>query len=77
MGKGMKRVKVDPNITLIKETPPTDLTKFNASTLFSFNVAGECVYIDETFNGITYRTTFYRNDMDIYSQLQIGAVEVI
>lgn len=69
-GKPVKRV------TSV-ETPPTDTTKFNASTLISYNANDEAIYIDETFDGVTYRTTFTRSDMVITSTLPISAVTIL
>lgn len=63
--------------TQIVETVPTDTTKFNASTLISYNASDEAVYIDETFDGITYRTTFTRSDMVVASTLPISAVTIL
>lgn len=63
--------------TQIVETVPTDTTKFNASTLISYNANDEAVYIDETFEGITYRTTFTRSDMVVASTLPISAVTIL
>jgi len=60
-------------VTKIKETTPIDTTKFNASTLISYNANDEAVYIDETFDGKTYRTTFTRFDMTVVSTLPISA----
>jgi hypothetical protein len=44
-------------IVKIKETPPVDSTKNNSSTVLSYDINGDLQYIDETINGITYRTT--------------------
>ncbi len=63
--------------TQIVETVPTDTTKFNASTLISYNANDEVVYIDETFDGVTYRTTFTRSDMVVASTLPISAVTIL
>ena len=63
--------------TQIVETVPTDTTKFNASTLISYNANDEVVYIDETFDGVTYRTTFTRSDMTVASTLPISAVTIL
>jgi len=63
--------------TQIVETVPTDTTKFNASTLISYNANDEAVYIDETFDGVTYRTTFTRSDMTVASTLPISAVTIL
>ena len=63
--------------TQIVETEPTDTTKFNASTLISYNANDEAVYIDETFDGVTYRTTFTRSDMTVASTLPISAVTIL
>lgn len=60
--------------TLLTETPPTDATKNNSSTLLSFNAGGELVYADETIGTKTYRTTFTRTDMVVDSTLPISAV---
>lgn len=63
--------------TQVVETVPTDTTKFNASTLISYNANDEAVYIDETFDGVTYRTTFTRSDMTVASTLPISAVTIL
>lgn len=63
--------------TQVVETIPTDTTKFNASTLISYNANDEAVYIDETFDGVTYRTTFTRSDMTVASTLPISAVTIL
>lgn len=63
--------------TQIVETVPTDTTKFNASTLISYNANDEAVYIDETFDGVTYRTIFTRSDMTVASTLPISAVTIL
>jgi hypothetical protein len=59
--------------TKIKEVSPTDSTKTNGSYVLSFNAAGDCVYVDETIAGITYRATFTRSDMVVSTTLPISA----
>lgn len=75
-GSVMRRIKVDSSgnlIQKIQETAPTDSTKFNSSNLISYNAAGEAVYVDETYGGVTYRTTLTRSDMVVTSTLPISA----
>ena len=68
-GKPFKQVGV-------VETPPTDSTKNNSSSLLSFNASDELVYADEIISGVTYRTTFTRSVMTIDHTLAIsGAVK--
>jgi hypothetical protein len=72
------RVAADPTtgelLVQQSEKVPTDSTRTNGSYVLSFNAAGDCVYVDETIAGITYRTTFTRSDMVVSTTLPISAV---
>jgi hypothetical protein len=49
----------------------------NSSAILHYNAAMDLVYADEIIAGVTYRTTFTRNDSVITSTLNISAAVVL